>query len=180
MQKKTCKVCKVKFEPERNFQACCNYECAMEYARKQSDKKVKSIKSANRKALKKFNDSDINKVKRKAQFTFNKFIRTRDRGKACISCGCYIKDGEGHASHYKPATNSKLRFNENNVHLSCVKCNVFLSGNLVEYRARLIELIGEEEVEYLDTVDPIYKYTIDELNEIIETYKEKTNQLLKK
>jgi hypothetical protein len=116
-------------------------------------------------------------MKRKAQKIFNKYIRLRDKGKPCVSCGCFVPDGKGHASHFKPATNSKLRFDERNVHLSCVKCNVFLNGNLVPYRAALIELIGIDEVEDLESTTAPYRYTIDELKEIIETYKSKIKEL---
>ena len=68
----------------------------------------------------------------------------------CISCDSYNTSDASHlysAGHYPV-----LRYNENNVHLSCKKCNTFLSGNLNEYRKNLIKKIGIEDVEKLDQV----------------------------
>lgn len=87
-------------------------------------------------------------LKKKAQIVFNAWIRKRDEGKQCISCNSY---NTAHASHFMSAGNYNfLRFHEDNVHSSCVKCNTYLHGNLIEYRKRLIKRIGIERVEYLE------------------------------
>ena len=111
----------------------------------------------------------------KAQVKFNKFIRERDKGQPCISCGSYNTATASHfysAGHY-----GQLRFNEDNVHLSCVKCNYFLSGNLIEYGIRLEKKIGKERVEKLEMIAMYSKrnrsFKLDRfaLIEIIEKYK---------
>lgn len=164
---KTCKVCKVKFEPERPMQTTCSYQCAIKHANEQKQKD-------GRKKLKAFNDSDISVLKRKAQQAFNAYIRWRDRELSCVSCGYEGTGRVWHASHYRPATNSKLRFDERNVHKSCSICNTHLSGNLAEYRKKLIEKIGLDQVEELESTNGPYRYTVEELKEIIKTSKEKT------
>lgn len=86
-------------------------------------------------------------LKKKAQILFNKFIRTRDSGLTCISCGASVQQA-GH--FYSAGKFNALRFNEDNVHGQCIKCNYYEHGNLIKYRAGLIKKIGIERVERLD------------------------------
>jgi hypothetical protein len=112
------------------------------------------------------------------QVVFNRFIRERDKHENCISCGKKI-NGVRHASHYLSAGgHSNVRFHEDNVWVSCYKCNVMLSGNQVEYRKRLIDKIGVERVEWLEENGATERrYTKEELREIMLTYKKKIKQL---
>ncbi|CAB4215321.1 Bacteriophage lambda NinG, partial [uncultured Caudovirales phage] len=60
------------------------------------------------------------------------------------------------ASHYYSAgKHNNLRFNEDNVWLSCRRCNYYMSGNLIPYRERLIKKIGLERVEKLDELSKV-------------------------
>jgi hypothetical protein len=112
-----------------------------------------------------------------AQQTFNKYINLRDKKLPCISCGKPIT-GRVNASHYFNANNHwNVRFNEFNVHSSCITCNQYLSGNLIEYRKGLINKIGEEQLTLLELeANKTRKFTIEELKEIINTYKKKIKQ----
>ena len=109
---------------------------------------------------------------------FNSYINKRDAGKPCISCGKQIT-GRVNASHYYNANNHwNVRFDERNVHSSCITCNQYLSGNLIEYRFRLIDKIGTILVDELDAeARKTRKYTIEELKEIIAIYKEKIKNI---
>lgn len=171
MKPKTCKTCKTLFTPERPMMSTCSLICALEYA-----KQIK--KKANRKEKQEFNQNDKQFLTALAQTVFNKFIRTRD-GKYCISCG-YKGDGrQFHAGHYKSqGGNSALRFDELNVHAQCSICNNHLSGNLANYRMNLIEKIGIQAVENLEQTKTTKRWTVEELKEIIETYKKKTKDLI--
>jgi hypothetical protein len=52
-----------------------------------------------------------------------------------------------------------------------------LSGNLIEYRKGLINKIGEEQLTLLELeANKTRKFTIEELKEIINTYKQKIKQ----
>ena len=73
---------------------------------------------------------------------FHKFIRNRDENKPCISCGKYTTLQAGH--FYSAGNHPSVRFNEDNVHGQCVKCNYYLSANLLPYRTNLIHKIGVE------------------------------------
>lgn len=182
MNQKTCKICPDRFTPERRFQKCCSIGCdAILRVREQEKAKLK----ANNKAKKEFNASDRQKLTKLAQSTFNLYIRTRD-GQKCISCkfeshfdetGDFIVR-QFHAGHYKSqGGNSALRFDEDNVHAQCSICNNHLSGNLANYRMNLIEKIGLEKVQKLESDKTTKRWSVEELKEIISTYKSKIKAL---
>ena len=78
----------------------------------------------------------INDVKK----VFQHFIRLRDKNKPCISCG-NKNPADWCGSHFFSAgVYSGLIFDERNCHGACNSyCNMYLSGNLVNYRIGLIE-----------------------------------------
>ena len=126
------------------------------------------------KLIQKYKGKTIKQLKAKAVELFHKWIRERDAGQSCISCGVPYFSDAGH--YYAGGKFPNLKFNENNVHGQCKKCNWYMSGNLIPYRFRLIEKIGLEEVEKLDLLASQYKqvgYKWDRffLIEIIEKYK---------
>jgi hypothetical protein len=176
MKPKKCRKCGEFFIPDRPFQKACKYQCAIELAQANAEQEKNR---EHRFALKAFNDSDKNILKRKAIQVFNEYIRKRDKDLPCVSCDCIVKEGMAHASHFKPAnTYSYLRFDEANVHKSCSKCNVFLSGNLDAYRIRIVERIGQEELDRLDLPNKIKAWSIDELKDIIQYYKAKIKAII--
>ena len=103
---------------------------------------------------------------------FNQYINLRDKGLPCVSCGKPIK-GRVNASHFWNANNHhNVRFDEDNVHSSCITCNQFLSGNLLEYRTRLCSKIGQKRFDQLEEKRHVTKkWTAEELKEIIKKYK---------
>jgi hypothetical protein len=116
-----------------------------------------------------------------AQVAFNAYIRARDAGKPCISCG-RPDDGshQRHASHYKPAgSNPALRYDEDNCHASCSVCNNYLSGNLLPYRENLIRKVGADCVDRLEGPQEPKKYTADDLRAIKKEYRAKARRLTK-
>ena len=119
---------------------------------------------------KKKNKSDsIPKLTKKAQDTFNAWIRRRDENNGCISCGSEIH----HAGHYLSAGHhGHLRFNEMNVNGQCLRCNNFLHGNLINYRQGLVKKYGENKVLMLESqAHNTKKWSRFELEAIIDTYK---------
>ena len=180
-KEKKCRYCKNKFIPFSSFQPFCfKEECIKQHNKQEREKKA-------RKAKKEFKDNDKGTLLPLAQMTFNKYIRVRDSKvtNKCISCN-YMWGGlnhqrQAHASHYISTSKSRLlRFNEDNVHLSCQICNTHLSGNLAEYRKRLIEKIGLEKVEKLERLannnEPC-RYSVEDYKKIIDTYKQKIKDL---
>ena len=120
----------------------------------------------------------IKKVK--VQEKCNEYIRLRDAGKPCISCG---KVTTLQAGHYWPVGGyDGLRFNELNINGECAYCNAWDKAHLIGYRKNLIKKIGLESVEALDARAEDYrrngyKFTRSELLEIYNYYCEKIKQL---
>lgn len=170
---KKCKDCETIFTPFRTTDKYCFY-CTKT---KQAIKNLQKIKKERVKRLK----DDLMTLQdwfKIAQTHFNRYINLRDKGNVCISCQKRI-NGVTHASHYYSAgTHTNVRFDENNVHSSCYKCNVQLSGNLIEYGIHLEKKIGADEFTMLrERAYITRKYTKDELKELSEFYKLKCKQL---
>ena len=78
------------------------------------------------------------------------------------------------AGHYYAKEFYKsVRYDLNNVNGQCVRCNKYLSGNLIEYRKNLLEKIGEENLKQLDKLAELknFRFTREFLIELIEKYK---------
>jgi hypothetical protein len=169
-----CKNCKEKFEPIKFLQKyCLKDECIRVFV---ADVKEKTWQKTKAKA--KLDLMTLSDYLKLTQQVFNKWINLRDKGLPCISCDKPIT-GRVNASHFWNANNHyNVRFNEDNVHSSCITCNQFLSGNLLEYRTRLISKIGIERFNILEAESKqTRKFTKDELKEIINIYKLKIKQL---
>jgi len=173
MSEKTCRNCKIKFKPERPFQTCCSPLCAINESNLQRIKKAKKERKEQTKEMKAklMTHSDWLQILQKV---FNTYIRLRDKGKPCISCGT-TANVKIDAGHYYPAGNYQfLRFHEDNCNSQCSTCNVRLSGNFAEYTPRLIERIGQERVQWLaDHRHDKLELSIPDIQELIKTYKAK-------
>jgi len=88
-----------------------------------------------------------------------KIARIRDRHDGCISCHMGANyGGQWHGSHFRPAgNNSAVQFNLWNIHKACAQCNLFKGGNIAAYRPRLVEKIGVERVEWLESQTQVVK-----------------------
>ena len=105
--------------------------------------------------IKKYDKYSAAKLKQLAQKHFNAWIRKRDEGQLCISCGANNPEQAGH--FYSAGHHNIIRFNEDNCHLQCRRCNYYLSGNLINYRKSLEKKIGKERLEKLDMLASIKK-----------------------
>jgi len=179
---KKCRVetCRVSFVPKVSFQTWCSPDCGVVIARAKQEKQRKSFAQRERREIK----ARKEKLKSRAdhlqdtQRAFNAWIRQRDIGQPCISCGT-TADVQYCAGHYRTtAACPELRFEPLNVHLQCNRnCNMGKSGNLLGYRPRLIEKIGIEAVEWLEGPHVPKKYTVEELKAMTAEYRAKTREL---
>ena len=98
-------------------------------------------------------------------------------GLVCVSCQKPpLKKNCGH--YFSQGGHSNVRFDEDNCHLQCEHCNTFLSGNLLNYQIGIQKRIGAQKLRELEERAHVTKkWTIDELKEIIKTYKAKVNEL---
>lgn len=179
MRPKTCKHCRVKFEPAKPMQTCCSIACAVAFARGRrakaervaamEDRKTVKMKLENLKPLSYFAD--------KAQRAVNALIRERDKDEPCISCGRY-HEGKWNAGHYISRGRSPaLRYHPDNIHKQCEPCNTSLSGNLVEYRKGLIEKIGIDRVGWLEQEQPLPRWRREDYEQIEAEAKAKLKEL---
>lgn len=195
-KKRKCKQCKQFIPADQgvkiNTGFFCNIESAMIYAREKASKKklADQAKSdrAERAELKKRKQALKSKSEwlKEAQAAFNRWVRLRDKGLPCISCGNTRGDNDLltgsriDAGHYRSVGSCpELRFEPLNCNAQCVKCNRNLSGNAVDYRIGLIKKIGQEGVDYLEGPHEPKKYTIDQIKDIKDHYAKLGNDLQK-
>jgi hypothetical protein len=169
---KKCKNCGEKFEARFNTteRYCWSVECKYIEALD----KLQKIKQRQLKEKKESLETKQEIVK-KLQAEFNKFIRYRDEKINCVSCGVTLEGKKFDAGHFYNANNHwALRFDEDNVHGQCVRCNRHLHGNLLEYRKGLIQRIGNERYERLERLaNETAEFSREDLKELLKIYKEK-------
>ena len=154
---------------------CC-HSCAIEFAREKS-RKLAARKAAAQHRERKMEVKPLSYWMKRAQAAFNAWVRERDAGQPCISCGRHHQ-GQYHAGHYRPAgSNPELRFEPDNCHLQCAPCNSHLSGNLTAYRPALIAKIGLARVEWLEGPHEPKRYRKEDYQAIEAEYKEKLKVL---
>lgn len=174
MKTKTCKVCGEKFFQRTSLQVVCSVPCSVAWVKQQNEKRERKVYREKKEKLK-----SLTEHIKEAQSIFNRYIRERDKGQPCISCG-RTSGCQFHAGHYRTTkAASHLRFNEDNVHIQCAQCNNHLSGNITEYRINLVKKIGIERVEALENNNQVKRYTIDEVIEIKNRYKNEIKKLLR-
>lgn len=182
LKPKPCKDCKKEFQPFKPMQSRC-VPCAIKKGQKDAQRQREKVQEASRKAFNKETKQRRDKLKtrgdwaKEAQTEFNRYIRGRDYGNACISC-----DGKTgakmNAGHYLTVgAHPEMRYEELNCNLQCEHCNSHLSGNIVEYRKRLIIKIGADKLDWLEGPHEAKKYTIDDLKEIKRKYAKLAREL---
>lgn len=173
---KKCKACGILFTPERSFQVVCDYRCGLAYNKAKAIESAKKIKNKKDREAKERIKTRSDWM-REAQTAVNAYVRERDKDEPCISCGRH-HNGQYHAGHYRSVGSCpELRFDVRQIHKQCAPCNNHLSGNLINYRIRLIEKIGLEMVEWIEGPHDPKKYTIDYLKRIKTEFKEKLKEL---
>lgn len=180
---KKCRVpeCGASFVPQKLGQAVCSPACAIIDAPRNQAKARKALAQVERSEIKVRKE----KLKRRSdhmkdtQQAFNEWVRHRDMGEPCVSCGRH-HNGQWHAGHYRSVGgHPALRFEPLNVWRQCAPCNTHKSGDLVNYRAELVRRIGIVNVEWLEGPHEPQKYTIDELKALTAKYRAMTKELKK-
>ncbi|ENK7136059.1 recombination protein NinG [Enterobacter roggenkampii] len=184
---KTCPICSTEYIPRSSLQKVChNYKCAIAF------NKQRDAENAAREQRKRDKETRAKWRERKAevkplkhwedltQRVVNDYIRERDRGLPCISCGTWTTV-QWEAGHFRSRGKaSHLRYHEDNIHAQCHHCNVHLSGNQQQYRINLIAKIGAERVEALENNNTPHRYTREELDAIRKRYRAFLRELVRK
>lgn len=184
-----CKVCADQYVRLRPLQQVCSPVCALTHSRAlaEKDAKVKDrIEREQAKADRKATREKLDAMRTKpqlvklAQQAFNGFVRARDVGKPCISCGKppSTQANSTDCGHYRSVGSAPhMRFVEDNAHGQCKHCNQHLAGNHVAYRQGLIARIGLHAVEQIEADNTTRKYTHEGLIELARHYRAETRKL---
>ena len=181
LKQKTCKSCRQKFAPSRPMQSACSPACAIAIAERKREKQAQQMAAEKRRETRQRLEAVKSRADwlREAQAAVNRYVRLRDREKGCISCDRPATwDGQWHASHFRSVgAASAVRFNLWNIHKACSVCNHHLSGNLAAYRPRLVALIGQERVDWLDSQNQVVRHDIEYLKKIKRVFSKRANRI---
>ena len=97
-----CRVCRADFQPVRCLQSVCGPECAIKQAQAKRSKAERIAGIEDRKTVKAKLETlkPLSYWADKAQIAVNAYIRARDEGQPCISCGRHHA-GKVNAGHYR-------------------------------------------------------------------------------
>jgi hypothetical protein len=126
--------------------------------------------------------SSLSALKKGVEEICHLYIRTRDKGKNCISCNGYYKSSFQAGHFYSAGKYSNIKFNEFNINGQCEQCNLRMEGNVNGYRTILPDRIGADKVMELDKLARDYKihgFSWDRLvlMELKEYYKKKLKEI---
>lgn len=199
VSKLKCTHCKQRFPREQmisiNAGNYCSDKHILEYALAKSNQKrakakiqkeqqkiiSKAYGSGGRKKgkTKKDCENDLKTRKKAAKEACHAYIRERDKGQPCICCNNPINDQEQAGHYLESGNNPQIRYDEDNIHLQALRCNYFKGGDSGSYRINLINKIGLERVERLESMKGgAVKRTPQDYKEIELYYKQKLKSLL--
>lgn len=116
---------------------------------------------------------------------FSQYIRLRfsdNNGVChCITCGKPFFWTNIQNGHYMSRRHHSTRFDENNCRPQCMPCNVFLHGDIQKYRRSLIDELGAEIVDMIETKawNVVTKISIADYQQLINHYTEEVKRLKK-
>lgn len=158
IKEKTCKneECGKKFLPIQMLQRCCSASCESKTRKAKAKQRESRVAESQKEKL--------NSYMKSAVTICHSYIRMRDKGKPCISCGApwnsnfqagHLFSGGGHAN---------VKFNEQNINGQCPKCNGSSSFSQAKYIEEFEKRYSPEEFEILraEAYEP-KRWTSDEL-----------------
>lgn len=129
----------------------------------------------------------LKSLKKTAWALFSRYIRLRDCLKTtgslthgvCITCGRTYHINNLTAGHAIGGRSNSILYDEDCVNAQCLQCNVFNHGEYVKYKEvyENIHGIGSYQDLQIKSKQP-RKYTIFELEELIESLKMRINELI--
>lgn len=182
MKPKRCVICKESYEPRATFQKTCSPKCALEYVEKRKAQRAERAAREDRKKTREQikNAKPLSYWAGIAQQAVNDYVRYRDRKDGCISCEKKVGN-VWHAGHFfTTKARPELRFELLNIHKQCYSCNLAKSGNLNEYRPRLIQKIGQEAFDWLSGPHEIKHLKRSDYEAITAHYRAKLKEMKEK
>lgn len=180
---KKCRVatCRASFVPSRMGQAVCSPKCALAIVEVQKAKEKKSLAQAGRRDIRERKEALKSRGDhaKEAQAVINRYVRLRDAHLGCISCDKPATwGGQWHCSHFRSVGAAPhIRYNLWNMNRACSVCNNHLSGNIAGYRPKLIEKIGQNKVDWLESNHSVARHDIPYLKRIKAVFTKKCRRL---
>ena len=178
--KKACIHCGKTFSPRSTFQTICSPPCLLKQVNQQERQKKERAKldrmmdRAKREGMKTVSD-----LKAEAQKEVNTYVRLRDHGLPCISCGKPWQD-TFQAGHYRTrGAAGHLALDPRNIAGQCTQCNLHKHGNQIGFRAGLVARYGESHVDALENDNEVVKLEREELRQIKTIYRALARNLKK-
>lgn len=170
------------------MQKVCGPKCASDWAAKVAKQKADRANRAERKSLaeRKAKLKTRREWIAEAQAVVNKVARLRDilAGHGCISCGARPDarfGGAMDAGHYRSVGSAPhARFYLPNIRLQCKRCNRDLGGSAVNFRKGLIERIGVNRVEEIESMQWTAKWSVEYLQRLKKVMNKKARRLEKR
>lgn len=158
--------------------------CAIAFAKATKEKEEQKEINKRKREFREKNKSHHELIA-EAQNAVNKYVRLRDNGKPCISCGEILVSeslgGGFDAGHYRSRGSApQLRFYTLQIHGQCKRCNRYLGGNYSAYRTGLIDRIGIKKVEDIESDNKPRHYSDDDLRRFKTIFNKKCRMLIKR
>jgi len=124
----------------------------------------------------------ISKLKKKLDKVFSEFIRKRNADDlgfiTCFTCGVKRHWKEQQAGHFQSRSHHSTRWDEVNVQVQCVKCNMYRQGEQYKFGLYLDERFGKGTAKDLENrAKTIVKLNRVDYEEAIDRYKQKIKEL---
>lgn len=187
-----CHACAIQFAKEKSDKA---RKLQLAKSRRRLDAQAKEVRKAERQ--RKMDVKPLSYWMKRAQMAFNAFIRARDEGLPCVSCGrpeAEVEAAQGwktggawDCGHFlSVGSHPALRYTETNAARQCKSCNGG-AGNFTrknwqtasDYREELIRRIGIDQVEWLEGPHEPKRYRKEDYQQIEAEYKAKLSELKK-
>lgn len=143
-------------------------------------RKVTKMSKKNIKPVDKNKPKSRSKLVKELDAIFSKYIRLRDDGGGCVTCGVVKPWKEMQACHFYSRGRYPTRWHESNVFSGCYRCNVILKGSYINYTRYMIDRFGRQFVDDLEFLSLNgEKISTPKLREMIEEYTLKVEELIK-
>ncbi|MDQ0022919.1 hypothetical protein J2X90_000705 [Variovorax paradoxus] len=157
LKPKPCAHCGTQFRPFSSTSRVCSPICAARFVKAKNRDEREQFKARKEKAKR------TSKWEEECRAIVQKIARIRDRNDGCISCHLPATwGGQWHGSHFRShGAASAVQFHLWNIHKSCSSCNRDKGGNIIAYRPRLVEKIGQEKVDWLMSQNQIVRHPVE-------------------
>jgi hypothetical protein len=134
-----------------------------------------------KKPMKPRGEVTLKTAKKDAAEVFSEYIRRvssdYDGYCQCVTCGKRDKWQNMQDGHYFSRSNSGTFFDIRNNHVQCVRCNVLLKGNYIEYNKFMLKEYGQKVIDQLEYLSKRrHSFTIFELNQYKQLYLKKVGE----